>query len=162
GAKSVHEFQLGPLSRSETLTLAERLCPPTLCSGAQLAGIAEESEGFPFLVGEMARALRSGEGDQRADAAPSRMHLVDATRHRIEGLPAATRAVLEVVCVAGGPIDRRLALDVVGLGSRGRPTVTVLEQACLLRSTAEDVAIEVYHDRIREAVLATLDPEERA
>jgi eukaryotic-like serine/threonine-protein kinase len=91
--------------------------------------------------------------------------LDDAIWSRVLQLEAPTREMAELVAIAGKPIPQEVA------GSRGarssRPSSTggaaTLRVSNLVRTGGARWAdaIEPYHDRVREAVLAQLEPERR-
>jgi hypothetical protein len=159
-AGAVHRVALAPLSVDETQDLAARLCvePATERIGA----IAAAANGSPFLVTQLARhaAMRpmSGEDAIRATGLP----LQDLLAELIEQLGASAQELLELVSIAARPLDRSVALEAAGIGERGRPFISKLEYAGLLRIAPREIqpSVEVYHDRIRELVVAQL-PEPR-
>lgn len=87
-----------------------------------------------------------------------KLRLAGVLRARVEALPDAARVLLETVSVAGRPLARQIARRAAELESGEAQAVLLLRHENLVRSkgAGEDSAIEPYHDRIREAVLATL------
>ena len=87
-----------------------------------------------------------------------RLRLDEVMQERLGRLSEDARALLETVAVAGRPLPRALARRAASLPGTETTAVLALRQAHLVRSrgTGEDSAIEPYHDRIREAVLASL------
>ncbi len=78
---------------------------------------------------------------------------------RLEQLTPEAQRLLELVAVAGQPIELEAALQAGELGSAAQAALTVLRAASLIRlrrSRAYD-EIECYHDRIREAVVGVID-----
>jgi len=151
---SVHDVELGPLTPLETHQLAESLCAVQIESDRRIADIVADSAGSPFLIAELTRARPTGQ-------APATRGLTELLTQRVQQLPEVARRVLELVSVAGTPLERSVALAAAGIGERGRPAVMQLEHRSLLRTTTfnERTAIEVYHDRIREALLASVSAE---
>jgi hypothetical protein len=149
------QLAVGPLPRAEARALAEMLYAAAAPSGRHLDEIAAESAGSPFFVGELVRHTAAG------SAAPAGRGLAAVMNARIGQLPADARAILEVVSVAGRPLDRSLALAAAGIGERGRALVSSLGRSSLVRSTVlgDHAAVETYHDRIREMVVEDLPPE---
>jgi hypothetical protein len=149
------DLGLGPLSVLESLELAQDLSqglPATI----DVDAVARESGGSPFLLGELVRHLR----DSDARQLPRRpFSVADADRSRLGHLPADARRLLEIVAVAGRPLDTDLALEVAGIGPAGQVLTYSLCSESLLRvSTLEERGyLEPYHDRIRELVIADLD-----
>ncbi len=144
-------LDLEPLSGSEARQLAQLLAPS---DAERQAAIADESGGSPFLIGELARHLGGRHG------ATGEASLADAVAARVERLTPAARHVLELVCVAGRPLERSFALRAAGIGERGRPLLSALGHGRLLRRTslAEQTAVEAYHDRTAESLLKHLAP----
>lgn len=161
-AGASHVLRLAPLDEAPARALAASVLGRRGADGELVASIAAESAGSPFFIGELARhAAGLPHGEAAAAIDGSRLSLV--IQARIERLRSEERRILEVVSTAGGPVDRSFALKVAGLGESGRPDALRLGQACLLRTTEVDgrPAVEIYHDRIREALLAHLTPERR-
>jgi tetratricopeptide (TPR) repeat protein len=158
-----HEILLGALELNETRELARLLCAAQLESDQLISEIATESAGSPFFLGELARSVISGRSAGGAAAAVS-LRLADVMHDRVQQLPTRERELLEIVSVAGSPLDRTVALNAAGLGEPGRPVILALEQGHFLRLTHLDdrPAVEVYHDRLREALVARLSPDHLA
>jgi len=155
--QQVVRLRLGPLAEEETRELAGKLYEAQPEGKRYVDDIVSESAGSPFLIGELARhvsALRLLGGDVGSRT----LRLGDVIRDRVRQLSPPARRFLEIVCVAGQPLDRSLALKLAGVGERGRPLVTTLGNACLVRSTTVHggPGVEAYHDRIREVVVEAL------
>ncbi|MBK8262446.1 MAG: protein kinase [Nannocystis sp.] len=116
--------------------------------------IAAESDGSPLLIVEMVRYVCDAGGAPRG-----RVRLDEVLRERIDALALGLRGLLEVVAVAGLPIELDLAAQIAE--PDGRSAALRAAQWAALRSASlvraglrggEDV-IEVQHERIRELVL---------
>lgn len=158
------EIALTALSAAESAILAERLLAESGCGSEVVAAIACESGGNPFFVHSLAASAAEGatlplsiDGQSRAIA------LDNLLWQRIELLPPAARRLVETVAVAGSPIAETCAYRAAGLPGRDPQLLSVLRNALLARSltTQESDEIDTYHDRIRESVLARLEPEAR-
>ena len=93
------------------------------------------------------------------DSEHSGMTLERLILTRLDMLTPQSTRLLELVAVAGQPIELRVALQAAELGVAAQAALTLLRAASLIRirrSRAHD-AIECYHDRIREAVFGVLD-----
>ncbi|HEX2485943.1 MAG TPA: protein kinase [Myxococcota bacterium] len=146
---------LGPLSVPECAELAREVAAAPL-EGDRLEALAAESGGSPFLLSELLRG----------DAAPlltAPFGLVAAVGARLRALPEPARRLLESLAVAGGRLERAVALAAAGIEAADRDLLRRLEHGRLLRALAADVQgrVEIYHDQIREAIDAQLAPAER-
>ncbi|MCO4770945.1 MAG: AAA family ATPase, partial [Deltaproteobacteria bacterium] len=179
----VHDVVLAPLSADDAVRLAQGLVGST--GDPRARAVAAESRGSPFFVQELARYVLERDRAERdddsggawfdgADTAaldlPSgewlrapidedvKLRLSEVLRERVEALPEDARVLLETVAVAGRPLPRHIARRAAEIDDREAPAVLLLRKENLVRSrgSGEDSAIEPYHDRIREAVLATL------
>ncbi|MEM9454847.1 MAG: protein kinase [Myxococcota bacterium] len=161
--KGARVIELGPLPDPDAYRLASSLLwtyePSVRTSRAQT--IALRSRGNPFFITQM--ALNSGrlDGD---DTNPD--HFVSRC---LADLKSDARRLLELVAVSGAPLSEPLACDLAGVGETA---VRSLCDAGLLvhasyagegeRERGRDDRFEAAHDRIREVVLAGLDPDRRA
>ncbi len=159
----VRELWVGPLGQREVRALARALFPAPAEGIAEEPGpvsaIAREAGGNPVFVHELARHARgAGGGDGAA------ISLDDVLRRRVERLPEPSRWLLEVIAVAGRPIEVETAERAAGVGAAGALSILRAESLVKIRGAQdrERRAIEPFHDRIREAVVARLSPEEVA
>jgi predicted Ser/Thr protein kinase len=154
------EIELGPLTAAEARALASRVLAHAPWEAAEhdLDVIAAESNGSPFFAGELARhfAMRT------EDLAWTALALGDVVERRIEMLPDASRQVLNVVAIAGRPIDDALAAHAAGIDD-ARPVCRRLRHQLLLRAVTAGggAAVAVYHDRIGDAVARLLSADAR-
>jgi hypothetical protein len=157
------QITLGRLTREQTRDLAQRLldiaAPGTAVNADQ---IAREADGYPIFVDEMVRHAVFAIAAPGGTAAPagSALSLEDALWGRIASLDVAPRKLVELLAVAGSPLplevtSRALRLD----GNDFARVAALLRVAHLVRSTGVRAGdrIELYHGRIRVAVLAHLD-----
>ena len=139
-----------------------------------LGEVVRETGGHPLFLDVMLRHLADGGGaappDERSESSggggpagsaggagdrPRGINLDAALSARAAALSDDDRRLLEVVAVAGAPLDRRVAADAAGLDRKDvAARVDTLVAARLVAS--RDEAIESYHDRVREAVIAGL------
>jgi hypothetical protein len=126
--------------------------------------IAAEAGGHPLFVEELVRRAVMG-GPTEAN-----LRLDDAIWTRIAELEPRTHEVAELVAVAGKPLPQQVLATAARLEPAEFPRkVAVLQASNLVRTTgaayvqpwAEAIAIEPYHDRVSEAVLARLEPSRR-
>jgi len=150
-AGEVRRLAVEELAPSEARELAHALLGmnPSV-SPSQAEVIARESAGNPFFIDELVRFGRLGAAST----------LDEMVRARVLLLPDEARRLLEVVAVAGQPLEAEVADGAAGLGDEPS-AVAVLRVGHLVRvrSTGGRQEIEPYHDRIREAVVAQLSAE---
>jgi serine/threonine protein kinase len=120
-------------------------------AGERAALIARESGGWPFFIRELSRFS----GEIVAAAPPS---IEEMLRARVAALPDDARRLLEVLAVAGQPIDRAAAAQAAELAGNEPACVSALRKLHLLRARGSSgrEEIETYHDRIRETVAGAL------
>ena len=149
--------QLGPLSTEECRSLAEGLVPDAM-QRFDLDRVSREAAGHPMFLHEIIRHLDlAGQGAAAAS-------LDEALSARVALLGPEARALLEIVCIAGAPI----AIESAAQACKLEPTtaaraVATLRVATLLRETQRGrrLALEPYHDRVREAVGGRIEPDRR-
>ncbi|MCC7538371.1 MAG: AAA family ATPase [Deltaproteobacteria bacterium] len=152
------EIAVGPLLHDDAKNLASALLAGREDGNRLLSeAIARESGGSPFFVHELVRYVLDAGG-----TGPVSMATVLADH--FASLPEDARRLLEVVAVGGRPLSRRVAVAVAGVAGEGGAAVSRLAAGHLVRavSAGQTPALEAHHDRIREAVLAGMDPERRA
>ncbi len=170
----VHEIELTEFSPQEAHQLVELWLhregvqlPPE-----QIRKVVREAAGSPIFLAELLRdGLRPSEdagagddGDGQALGSggdqwmTGEFRLSDVILARVAELPSTARDLLALVAVAGKPLEVDVALEALGLKSR-TPIFDFLTEAKLVRwlKTEERNEIETYHDRIREAVVSSLD-----
>ena len=129
-----------PLSHEESVSLAASLLPPDSSQTAQR--IAEESGGSPFMVESLARAAGTT--------------VEHALRSQIDGLGTNARRLLEIISVAGRPLPRHVALRAAGVPAGEEAAALAAARAANMVRSHGGGTIEIYHDRIRQAVVADL------
>ncbi len=149
----VRRLQLAELSPRESHELAARLL-----DGAPHgidAPLAREASGNPLVLGQNVRhVLESG-----SDAAPA--DLSEVLARRIARLAASERQCLRAVCLSERPVPLEMLAQVTGQSDPAR-AVRALVAAELARFSAGDPSTATaFHDRIREAVVAGMDADER-
>jgi hypothetical protein len=140
-------------SRQMVTSLLEQSSP----SEDMVDAIAREARGNPLFLDELAR--HAGDGDSEHTPAS----LQDIISRRVARLGDDGRRLLEVLSVAGMPLDRRLLREVAKLGEREPATLATLRRNRLIRvkSGRDEDQLEAYHDRIRETVRDSI-PEQKA
>ncbi|MEM9457959.1 MAG: hypothetical protein AAGF11_27520 [Myxococcota bacterium] len=155
-------LEIGPLPQDDAHALVERLARkaerPTAPSRAALwaESIVLRAKGSPLFIAQL--VLGSPEGD---DSAEEIDRLVE---RRLDRLDPAAHRLLAVIAVAGGPLSETLALALVP--DADPATLERLQQQGFVVGGAldsrGDARVETAHDRVREVMLASLEPMARA
>ncbi len=161
----VRELVVGELPEREAEELAGALLEALPSAPGSACSIARESRGNPFFIDELARHVREGAelGEAAANLSGGAVRLDDVIWARAARLPENARQLLETVAVAGQPIERGAARRAAGIAEDDQPALAVLRVGHWIRGAggvSED-KIEIYHDRIRQTVVARLSPQDR-
>jgi hypothetical protein len=144
---------LWPMDDDDAQTLIGALAPPGSMTHDRAQRIAREAQGNPFLLEQLTRYLsvraRSHESASIAD-------MVEASLGR---LPPGARPFLETLAVCGRPVAPEVVAEAARIGSSERRLVALLRAAHFIRSSGSSERIEIYHDRIREALVAHVSAE---
>ena len=154
--------ELGP---RESRSLARALLPAQAQEDGRDTWIARESGGSPFFIQELSRQSLTvpsghdgGPAAERRGGAPT---LDQYLRARVRSLPESSRRVLEVLALAGQPVDREVLARACAPHAAGAELIAGLRAARLIRVRGQSrQLVETFHDRIREAV-AGIVPEPR-
>lgn len=156
--QSARRLNVGPLSAEESMALARKhlsRAEGDEPDDARLVQLVEHARGHPIFLEALLR--RTSEGA----AASGPPELSEVLREQIATLDEPTRRLLEIVCVAGSPLEQTTAAEAAHVEPSILPQrMRTLRVARLLRTSdlqAAD-AVEPYHARIREAVLGALAP----
>ncbi len=153
------ELELGPLPYEEACRLAAAklglTVPDDICDE-----IARESGGNPLFVEELARHAANTDAVRGA----GRLGLEAMTQTRVHGLPSTARSLLNVLAVAGGPLTQRLAIEALSSPGDADESLAELRAQHFVRTfgPGPDDAFEVYHGRVRLAVLQLLTQTQQA
>ncbi len=118
--------------------------------------IAESAGGHPLFLRELARHA----AERGTTKGPLRLD--DAICERVTRLSGSERSVLEILCVAAAPLERRVLTAATGVDATtldkalGRLRVQCMAQAASTSASA----FEPYHDRVRKAILRDLSSEQ--
>ncbi|WP_435020094.1 serine/threonine-protein kinase PknK [Tundrisphaera sp. TA3] len=157
-------LEVGPMAAAEASVLARQMLGDS-ATERQVAAIARESGGNPFFVAELARSLQAGGPDLAEGAPATPITLDDVLWSRIRRLPDDALRMLQAVAVSGGPLSPSVAWRSLGLAGDERAALAVLRAGRMIRAAGGPASpdgerVETYHDRIREAVVARLAPED--
>src|SRR5262249_32206789 len=155
------ELAVEALTQSEARELALALLGrDDAVARAQAHVVARESGGNPLFIDELVRHIQGGQPIDRWETI-GQLDLDEVLWERIRRQPEDAQDLLGAVAVSGRPIRQSLAFQAAELGSSGRVAMASLRSARLIRlvgPTHED-EVEIYHDRIRETVVAHLPPD---
>jgi eukaryotic-like serine/threonine-protein kinase len=156
----VLDVEVGPLGADEACGMAlSLLAADDEASRRTAQTVVRESSGSPLLIEELVRSHR---GDASADGtALGAVTLDQVVGDRLDRLPRGARELVEGVAVAGRPLPVATFAIASGLGQDIDASVTVLRAQRFVRAGFRDGrdVIEPIHDRIREAIVATLSAE---
>ena len=150
---------VGTLAQNETFTLARSLLDEGVADKDELARrFSEESGGSALFVAELVRhaTLAGRRANQGA------ISLAGVIWERIRALGGCEQALLEVICIAGGPIRLADLRSAVPGGGEFFRALNQLRQHRLIRLDGlqlDDYA-EPFHDRYRETLLERLPADE--
>jgi hypothetical protein len=149
----VQRLELGTLAPAEARELVTLLSGSAGGIGAD--GIIGEAGGHPLFIQELVRSAQtSGEPGQP-------LELAEVLWSRIARLDEPARKVLQLLAVAGAPLDHRTVAHAAATPiDRLIRQIAQLRVAYLVRTMPGlegPDSVECYHDRVRQAVLAHLD-----
>lgn len=143
---------LPPLGKRDSILAARSLLGED--NEALIEKAAHEADGNPYFLTELAYSLK-----EKGDAAVNHGAVDDLIRERVAALPETERRLLEVLCVAGGPVGLDVARDASEVSPATLATATKsLRHKNLLRSASanENGSVAPYHDRVRHAICDVL------
>ena len=145
------------VSRLELAPLAERDVAAILSDAGRPPSLAPRvramTEGNPFFVGEVVRAL--GEGDTPEQAVTPRVR--DVVRWRLARLPAGAAEVLTAAAVAGHEFDADIVAAASGLDDeRTLAALEAAEHARLVRSVGALDRFGFAHALVRQTIIGDL------
>ncbi len=117
--------------------------------------IVQAARGNPYFIQELAR-----EGHTAITPLPDG-GLAQLVLARARALSPAAQDALNLLAAAGYPLPWDLLHQAANLRGRGSETLAQLRAGHLarIRGGGRERFLEAYHDRVREAVVANLDPE---
>lgn len=154
---NLRTIDLAGLPPSEARVLAERMLAAAQRSDPEsVEGIVREAAGHPVFIHEL--ALHAGVRWGTPGAIPQ---LHEALAHRVAALDPVQRRLIELLAAAAGPVPQTIAARAVGLPADALGAVVATLRAIRLLSARghSDERVDMYHDRVREAVRASLDPD---
>jgi hypothetical protein len=155
-ALSRFEIALGPLAPEATLQLLRKLAPDAR-DNERLAAL---SGGVPFVLEELTRARESGQLETQDERRVEQL----LARRLADDCSSEERRFMELLAVAGRPMRQARLLALAGMHADAHALFSRLRNQRLIRTDGPRAAdtVDVYHHRIRAAVIATLAPEQEA
>lgn len=155
------EMVVGELTPTESIELARRLLGSQDLAESMIERIALESDGCPFFIESLVRYAvtdRSNGPDLEGDSASALVMRV--IQKQVQALPEDARKLLEVISLAGKPIDLEAARQATELTDiHGALATLRVMRFVRIRGDRRQERVECYHDKIREAVVAQIDPD---
>jgi serine/threonine protein kinase len=144
----VRELEVGALREEEARVMAEILARLYRVQLRSLPSLVQEAGGSPLFLQALVR--------QPEQEHQGRHDLVQLLRLQLQQLGRTELGLLEVVAVAGQPIEEEVAFEAAGL-TETDPMIAVnrLRALHLVRLSA-GLQLEPYHDKIAETVLGDL------
>ncbi|MCU1283163.1 MAG: hypothetical protein JWM53_6709, partial [bacterium] len=140
-AARISTVHLDPLTAVEIIDLVDTLTEDA--DEARMRRVVEQSGGHPLFAQELSLAPES-----------SRFRLEDALRSRIEPLPQAPRALLDVLAVAEVALPQQIVAEIAGLPwSEAEGAIAHLRAAQLATTVGlrKSDLVEIAHERVRQA-----------
>ena len=175
GQAGVRHLRLADLAAAGAVTMVAEMLRADEAAVAGLAEVmAPRTRGNPYEIGELLNALRR-DGLLTATAAGWRWDPPAVGAHlgrseatgpaagRVAAIPPASRAMVEAMACLGGRADLSLLQAATGEPADvvDQALAPALEEGLLVAEPGAHPAVGFRHDRIREAVLAGLDPGRR-
>ncbi len=155
----IRHVPIEKLSVEATTELARALLARNGVAPARADEIAREANGHPLFVDELVRftVVRGAE-------VPLELTLEDALGNRVARLDPAPKRVLELLALAGAPLDQETCAHAASIAVGDFAQVAAQLRTQNFASTTgakKNDRIEPYHDRVRDSVLQQLDGERR-
>jgi len=159
GAVETRDVSVDALKPEDATRLAAQLlgCKP---DDPMASALARESSGNPFFLERLARHTL-GRPLAPSEHAGEPAKVDDLVLRQLDDLPERARRLLETVVVAGHPVPQAVAATAAGISGAEHQAWAQLRAMNLVRARGPRGAdaVEVYHDRIREAIRRHLSPD---
>jgi tRNA A-37 threonylcarbamoyl transferase component Bud32/tetratricopeptide (TPR) repeat protein/type II secretory pathway predicted ATPase ExeA len=152
----VRHIRLDALPTADARDLIRQLIGTAEGAAAEreIDAILAEAKGHPLFIDELVRHRAT----HREVAAPSRLD--EALWERASRLSPAARKLLELVAIAGVPLQQQVVAHAAALDfGQVFDSVSALRSAHFVRTSGvyRKDTVEAYHDRVRESVLRHID-----
>src|SRR5687768_2243964 len=154
GGEMCRGIAVNPLTEKEAHNLTASLLPVEIARrDSRLEDIVREAAGSPFFIEQLSRYTLTCDETTRG------IKLLEMIEARLGQQPAGARRFLETLSVAGRPMSSNVIHQASGVEGDEDFLISSLRAAKLLRSVDEDYGVELYHDRLREALASSLESE---
>jgi eukaryotic-like serine/threonine-protein kinase len=158
----VYEVAVQVLSAEDSLTLARALLgSETGDEGAKKLGY--EAGGNPQVLTQMVRHVeeRRASGKASPETAKALINFERVIEQRLSSLSKDGRVLLELLSVSARPVPESMLTLVASFNISLTSALAELRGKKLVRGVAarDARAVEVYHDTIRESVVASMSPD---
>ena len=158
-----HELTLGPLLEDDAIALSWAVGDSDHHIGHHIGrdrarDVVRETRGNPFFLTELLRFLT--EQQPPSSSSHSLPSLQQVILRRVRTLSPPFQRLIEIIALAGKPLRQSVVVQAARVpADLHMSALQTLAGARLARLSgpADDDLVEVYHDRIREALLAALD-----
>ncbi|MFT4569369.1 MAG: serine/threonine protein kinase [Hyphomicrobiaceae bacterium] len=157
----MNDFDIAPvriavtgLSSNESESLATTLAGDE--PNNRIQQLIESAEGSPFVIRELSHNLRQGNGSQHG------VDVTSAVRTRLARLDKHARALTEIVALGGSDLAVGELLAAAGHHASEATLYRLQDENFLRPGLAQPIGLEIYHDRIRVALLGLLPGERRS
>jgi serine/threonine protein kinase/tetratricopeptide (TPR) repeat protein len=165
----VEVIRLGPLSDDATRELTENRIDTALVPRTTrqkiVDTIVEEAGGNPFFVVELVQHVLEmvlPDGGLAVPTHEKAFHLDTMILKRVQSLPEVSQRLMEIIATAGDPLPQQTLAGAIGVafGSETweRGISVLVEERLISRGGRQgEDTVMMYHDRIRETVVRSLD-----
>ena len=153
GSFVVDDLPLDELTVEESQELAAHLLSHDDGGAVQAAeAIAREAGGSPFLIEQFASYTQSDSTDTTG------LTIQRAVERRLEELPEEARRLIETLAITAQPLSESVAFEAAKCPASNRPALLTLvaDRFLRVRDTDQSRQIEIYHDRIRKMIVASM------
>ncbi len=154
---NLEELNVGPLATREARQLVQQFVGERQLAPAVLDRILDEAQGSPLFLQQLVQYFLSCD----SDVSENSLRLDSVIHSRLALLNPQERQFLEMLAVVGKPTKLQDLLHALPSLQDPQRIITKLHAQYLLSSASLHATdqVQVYHDRVRETVSATLLPE---